>query len=104
MPPLTSARLADENGSINDEVYQAMAWGEKKRKKEGGRTFSMINFLTIQSTVRDKDITLLKFTENVAKKLESDRETQEWGSYRFTFEVAEEIWRLVTRRPDLINN
>ncbi|MGD2090126.1 MAG: hypothetical protein PVH61_28375 [Candidatus Aminicenantes bacterium] len=104
MPALTSARLAKNNGNLKDDVYQAMSWGEKKRKKEGGSTFSMINFLTIQSTVRDKDINLLSFARNIAEKLEIDRTSEEWDSYRFTFEVAEEIWRLVTRRPDLIKD
>lgn len=87
LPPIVQGRLAEADGTIKGDYFDAMAWGKIQRLAP----YSLINYLITQSTIQDCWPSILSFTENLALKLSESRRNRRWDHYHLAWGIARQL-------------
>lgn len=100
IPAIIPGRLSTADGTLKENMVQALIWGQKQREMAFERSANRVGFLVLRSTFRDKEIENKRFVDAVLKRLRGARETRNWVSYEFMFDLT----RLVAFEVACVSN
>jgi len=81
LPPIVNARLFDQNGKVDDNIWRAMVWGEAQR----GEAYTVMNDFIVRSTVLAHSAGIAGFAEVLREKMDEAGQRNKDDEYRFAW-------------------